>query len=115
MTNQTKSTKRIVILNGVETAIITHYALQKGALGDYAWHRTDITFERASKKDAIEKEYKISNKRLAYIDGKTSTTFDIYSLEQGAWILLGGGFVKSTGVARDRKCLNAYLTEFWGC
>jgi len=115
MTNQTKSTVEFVILNGIETQIITNYSLQKGALGDYAWHFSHIELKRAPKKSAVEKEYKISSKRLAYVGNTLSTMFEVFILEENSWHLAGHGYVKSTGVAHDKRCLKAYLMEDGYC
>lgn len=111
MSNQTKSTKEIIILNGVETAMYTNYILKKGALGDYCWHYDGVTLERLTPEvDPRDKEYKVSNKKSVYINSVSATTFDVYTLENGAWILSGSGYVKSSGIARDKRCLTAYLT-----
>lgn len=112
MSNQTiRIERQSIILNNKKGNLVTTYHLKPGNIGDFAWHKVSVTFEKTNDNSKTEERYLISDKEFVRLNGVMVTVFKVFKMYDDAYIYVGTYRVPSRGVARDATCLKAWLNR----
>lgn len=115
-----------IVIDGVYYISKTFYHLKKGALGDYSWHVVDSTCELDDKKNKEENlfldldcidNYQFKDKRAIIFNGVSYCSFQVWQrtkVNSNSFFLVKNCLVKSSGIARNQRCFNAYKNPEYG-